>query len=121
MLFFSGTAQEFTDCLRGLSQLGGPMETHLVLHEGVGRAKSPIRNTGKTCDWELHFCWRDWHNLGVLLRQGTNSVEVIQRSAGWVCDVHFWSGGRIRLAEVEIPKNIQVTKSTRRGGPYVFD
>ena len=89
-----------TAFLDGYSQLKGVESWRLILHDGIGEAKSPWAKTGRACDWKLYACLKGWHNIGVLLKQGTNSVEVIQKAGkepGYVVEVHFWTGGRIAL------------------------
>jgi hypothetical protein len=113
IFFFSGGAPQLTSFLRDYARLEG-VETHrLVIHDGAGEAKSPWEKTGRSCDWKLYLCPKGWHNVGVLLKQRTNSVEVLQRAAkepGYVAEVHFWTGGRINLDKLDIPKNVAVQK-----------
>jgi hypothetical protein len=56
---------------------------------------------------------KGWLNLAELSKQGTNSVETLQKAAkepGDVVEMHFWTGGRIALDQVDIPKNVVVQK-----------
>jgi hypothetical protein len=113
MFFFSGNASDLTAFLRDYAQLDGVVSRRLILHDGVGEAKSPWDKAGRPCDWKLYVCPKGWHNIGVLSRQGTNSVEVLRKAAhepGYVSEVHFWTGGRIAKDQVEIPKNVEVKK-----------
>ena len=109
IFFFSGGAAELTAFLKDYSQLEIVEGRRLILHDGIGEAKSPWAKTGRACDWKLWVCPKGWHNLGVLLRQGTNTVEALQKAGkepGYVGEVHFWTGGRIALDQVDVPKNI---------------
>lgn len=113
IFFFSGSAAELTSFLQGYSRLEGVESRRLILHDGIGAAKSPWGNAGRACDWKLYACPRGWHNIGALSKQGTNSVQALQKAAkepGYVVEVHFWTGGRIALDQVEIPKNVVVQK-----------
>jgi hypothetical protein len=113
IFFFSGSASGLTAFLQDYSQLAGVESRRLILHEGVGEAKSPWEKTGRPCDWKLYACPKGWHNLHTLSKQGTNSVEALQKAAkepGYVVEVHFWTGGRIPLDQVDIPNNVVVQK-----------
>jgi hypothetical protein len=111
--FFSGTAAELSVFLRDYSRLEGIESRRLILHDGVGEAKSPWEKAGRPCDWKLEACPKSWHNIAVLSKQGTNSVEALQKAAkepGYVVEVHFWTGGRIALDKLAIPGNVLVQK-----------
>jgi hypothetical protein len=113
IFFFSGNAPQLTAFLRDLSQIEGAVSRRLILHDGVGEAKSPWEKVGRSCDWKLYVCPKGWHNLAVLSRQGTNSVEMLQKAArepGYVAEVHFWTGGSILFDKIDVPKNIEVKK-----------
>jgi hypothetical protein len=113
ILFFSGSAAGLTAFLQDYSRLEGVLSRRLVLHDGLGEAKSPWAKTGRPCDWKLYACPKGWYNAAVLLKQGTNSVEAVQRAAkepGYLVEVHFWTGGRIALGQIDIPKNVVVQK-----------
>jgi hypothetical protein len=111
IFFFSGSATNLTAFLTDYSQMSGVEKHRLILHEGVGEAKSPWEKTGRACDWKLYGCPKGWHNLATL--KGTNSGEVLQKSAkepGYVLEVHLWTGGRIILNQVVVPQNVEITK-----------
>lgn len=111
--FFSGRAAQLTAFLRNYSRVEGIEGHRLVLHDGVGEAKSPWEKTGRPCDWKLDMCPKWWRNPDLLLKQRTNSVRTLHQAAkelGYVVEVHFWTGGRIALNEIDIPKNVVVQK-----------
>ena len=59
------------------------------------------------------MCPKGWRNVAELLKQGANSVEALQKAAkepGYVAEIHFWTGGRITLDQLDIPKNVVVQK-----------
>ena len=73
----------------------------------------------------LYVCPKGWHNVEVLSRQGTNSVEAIRKAAkepGYILEVHFWTGdhipfdqfdwtgSHIAFDQVDVPKNVEVKK-----------
>jgi hypothetical protein len=113
LFFFSGGATNLTAFLADYSLISGVEKHRLILHEGVGEAKSPWEKTGRPCDWRLDGCPRSWLNLASL--KGTNnSLEVLQKAAqepGYVLEVHFWTGGRIALDQVVVPRNVEVAKA----------
>jgi len=94
--FFSGTTTNFSSFLEDYSRIGGTVDRHrLILHDGVGEAKSPWSGRGP-CDWELYGQGNGWKN-GIC----TN----------YILEVHFWTGGKIALDRVAIPKTVEVTKA----------
>jgi hypothetical protein len=115
VFFFSGTATNFSEFLQAYSQIQRIEKHCLILHDGMGEAKSPWRTTGQSSDWKVYGSPKGWHNLATL--NGTNSVEVKRKAIeepGYVLEVHFWTGGDIALDQVTIPKNIEVKKAERR-------
>ena len=113
IFFFSGGATELTAFLQGYSQIEGIEDRRMILHDGIGKAKSPWNKTGRPCDWKLYVCPKGWHNIRELSKQGTNSVEVLRKAAkepGYISEVHFWTGGSIALDQVEVPKDVEIKK-----------
>jgi len=111
--FFSGNASQLTAFLRDYSQLEGVESHRLILHDGAGEAKSPWEKTGRPCDWELYVVPKGWYNIGVLIKQGTNSVEALRKAGqepGYIVEVHFWTGGHIAFDQIDVPKNVEVKK-----------
>ena len=146
IFFFSGSATNLTTFLADYSQIQGVEKHRLILHDGVGEAKSPWEKTGRACDWELNGCSKWYRDLATLASHATNSLELTQqanqgknygyvlvgtngaikiidsqkagRATNYVLVVHFWTGGKIALDDVIIPKNVEVNisdedKSTR--------
>ena len=114
IFFFGGSASQLSAFLQKYSELDGVARRRLILHEGTGEAKSPWGKAGRPCDWKMYMCPMGWHKAGVLLQQGTNSIPEIQQAAkepGYVVEIHFWTGGRIKLGQVAIPKNVVVEKA----------
>jgi hypothetical protein len=107
--FYSGTADDLTTFLRRYSEIQGIEAHRLVLHPGVGKAKSPWDKTNvRPCDWQLMGCPRSWLAIGAASKT-TNSVEALQQAAkntNYVLEVQFWTGGKIALNEVTVPKGI---------------
>ncbi len=78
VFFFSGTATNFSDFLQTYSKLDGVAAHRLVLHEGVGEAKSPWDTSGQSCDWELFLDSRWGTNIVGHSSPGTNSIRALQ-------------------------------------------
>ena len=91
--FFSGSASAFTAFLRDYSHLDRVESRRLILHDGIGEAKSPWDKTGPACDWKLCASPKTW-----------------QAGAPYVVEVHFWTGGRIALDQIDVPKNVVVQR-----------
>jgi hypothetical protein len=116
LFFFSGSSADFTTFLRNYSQIQGIEKHRLILHDGIGEAKSPWDKAGRSCDWKLFGCPKSWLNLAAV-QKGTNSNEVFASMAkeaakdtNYVLEVHFWTGGHIAFDRVSIPKNVEVRK-----------
>jgi hypothetical protein len=93
VFFFAGTTTNFSSFLEDYSKIGGTVDRHrLILHDGVGEAKSPWDKNGRTCDWELYGQGNGWKN-GIL----TN----------YLLEVHFWTGGKIPVDQLTIPQNVE--------------
>lgn len=113
VFFFSGSAQDFTRFLEAYSHIQVAEEHQMVLHDGVGEAKSPWAGTGRPCDWKLYCAPKSWLEAHRLLSQGTNSLAVVQSAAkdtNYVLVVHFWTGGGVALNQVRVPDNVKVKK-----------
>ena len=112
---FSGQATNLSAFLAEYSRISGVDKHRLILHEGVGRARSAFENSGTTFDWKVIGCAKGWHNLTKLSGSTvTNSFEELQKmfeEPGYVLEVHFWTGARIALDQVVVPKNIEVRKA----------
>ncbi len=94
VFFYCGSATNFTAFLQKYSQIKGIVEGHrLVLHDGVGEAKSPWGTGERPCDWELYGRGSGW-------KAGTITKYVLE--------VHFWTGGRVALDKVAVPKNVEI-------------
>jgi hypothetical protein len=132
IFFFSGTADDFTAFLKDYAEIQGVVKHCLILHKGVGVAKSPwwdspgwrdsptlwlptaaYNRFAFPCDWKLYACPKAVVDAITLLNQHTNSVEVIQKAAkepGYVLEVHFWMDSRINLDQVAVPPNVELKK-----------
>ena len=113
VFFFAGKAQDFTTFLEAYAKIPVAGEHQLIIHDGVGQAKSPWAKTGRPCDWELYACPKGWLDAHDLIRQGTNSLAAVQTAAkdtNYVMVVHFWTGGRVALDQVQTPPNVQAKK-----------
>lgn len=96
IFFFSGSVTNLTEFLRGYSKIQGIEKHQLILHEGVGEAKSPWSTNSAPCDWKLRACPKSW---------STGAAD----EKAFILEVHFWTGGKIALDRASIPKNVAVT------------
>jgi hypothetical protein len=112
--FYAGTADDLAAFLGAYSKIEGIEQHRLILHDGVGNAKSPWETARRPCDWELSGCPESWLAGHAAMAQGTNAVaarELAANATNYIMEVHFWTGGKIALDQVAIPKNIQVTNA----------
>ena len=142
IFFFSGSATNLTAFLADYSQIQGVEKHRLILHEGVGEAKSPWEKAGRACDWKLYGCRQWWRDLAAFASNATNSIELLQqanqgtnyghvfvgtngavkiigsqravRDSNYVLEVHFWTGGKIALDQVNIPQNVEIQKDKKQ-------
>lgn len=109
--FFAGSEARFAGFLKDYAQLGGTDSKRLIVHEGIGEARSPWAKEGRPCDWKLYTCPKGWHSLAELSKKSSATAQE-QRKAlaepGFIVELHVWKGGTIALDRVEIPKNIIV-------------
>ncbi len=111
--FYTGSQPQFAEFLKDFSKLGGPSEKRLIVHKGVGEAKSPWDKEGRRCDWQLYTCPKGWHNLGKLSLDPKSTPEDRRKAsqeAGYVLEVHFWKDGTIALDKIQIPPGIVVVQ-----------
>lgn len=111
--FYTGSQPQFAEFLKDFSKLGGTSEKRLIVHKGVGEAKSPWDKEGRRCDWQLYTCPKGWHNLGKLSLDPKSTPEDRRKAsqeAGYVVEVHFWKEGTIALDKIQIPPGIVVVQ-----------
>jgi hypothetical protein len=101
IFFYSGTADDLTAFLKRYSQVQGIEAHRLVLHAGIGEAKSPWGKTTRACDWKLTGCPRSW------LDAGRGAGAKAAANTNYVLEVHFWTGGKIDLNNAAISKVIE--------------
>jgi len=101
VFFFSGTMSDFNAFLADYSSVKAIEKHRLILHEGKGEAFSLGGVNKRPCDWKLDGCpaaWRDMH-------QGNFKTP---RDTNYVLEVQFWTGGKIPLNQLVIPKNVEL-------------
>jgi hypothetical protein len=109
--FYTGSQAQLGEFLKDFSKLGGTSEKRLIVHKGVGEAKSPWDKDGRPCDWQLYTCPKGWHNLGKLSLDPKSTPEERRKAsqeAGYVVEVHFWKDGTIALDKIQIPAGVVV-------------
>lgn len=94
VFFFAGNSTNFNEFLDGYSKIQGIEKHRLILHEGFGEARSPWSTNGQACDWKLYACPKSW-----LAQDAKEKLFVLE--------VHFWTGGKLALDQIAIPKNIE--------------
>jgi hypothetical protein len=101
IFFYSGTADDLTTFLKRYLQVQGIEAHRLVLHAGIGGAKSPWEKANRACDWKLTGCPRSW------LAAASGAGAKAATDTNYVLEVHFWTGGKVALNDVVIPKDIE--------------
>jgi hypothetical protein len=111
LFFFQGGTNELNLFLQAYSRIEGIERHELVLHEGVGDAKSPWEKDPRVCDWSISGYPKSWAKIHELSAQGTNSVETLRAASkvtGYILTVNFWTGGKIAFDQIKIPENVKV-------------
>ena len=108
--FYAGDTAAFNAFLRQYAEMKTGVVAHrLTIHPGKGVAKSPWdKGEGKPCDWRLDVCplgWREGHSA---TRNETRAVPVEAGAKPYVVEVNVWAEGKVDLAAVEIPRNVEV-------------
>jgi hypothetical protein len=112
--FYSGTATNFSAFLAAYATVEPVDQRRLVLIEGAGEAYSLGGGNRRPCDWELFGCPKSWLVGHAAMAQGTNAItaqDLVANATNYVLEVHFWTGGKIALDQVSIPKNVEVTNA----------
>jgi hypothetical protein len=103
VFFYSGTASEFSAFLDGYSKIQNLERHRVILHRGAGETGSLTSGSRRPCDWKLQG------------RPGASGSRFLMGMATYepryVLEVHFWTGGRIALDEVVIPKSVEMRNS----------
>jgi hypothetical protein len=106
VFFFAGSAADFTAFLLEYSKID-PIRKHvLIIHGGSGKAMSPWGGPGVPCDWEIYGC------SATRSRNAKDVKDPTAVSPWYTLEVHFWSGGKIDLKQVTVPKNIELRNAT---------
>ena len=108
---YAGSQAQFADFLKDFSRLESASPRRLIVHTGVGEAKSPWSKEGRPCDWQLYTCPKGWHNLGKLSLDPKSTPEERRKAVqepGYVVELHFWKGGTIALDQIQIPPGVVV-------------
>ena len=95
--FYSGNAAGLSAFLLAYSKID-PIEKHvLVIHAGAGLTKA-----GVPCDWELYGC------SATRNRNAKDVKNPFAVSPWYILEIHFWTGGKIDMKQVTVPKNIEL-------------
>lgn len=113
--FFTGDAGRLSTFLGAIARLEGVVSRKLILHEGVGEARSPWDKAARgSCDWKLSTCPKSWRDLGEAALQGRTAVQALQRaekSPGYLVEVNVWAGGNLKWGDVVVPEGIAVERA----------
>lgn len=106
VFFFGGDQEHFDQFLRDYAKIDGVVSHKIVIHEGLGRAKSPWqKDEGLRCDWMIDGCPSSWKRAEPTAK-------------GYILEVHIWEDGRIKLEQGRVPEGVTIerAKSTEPDG-----
>lgn len=102
VFFFAGDTQALNDFLAHYSKLKD-IKLVVVLHPGPKEARSPWDKDlhAAKADWGLYIAPRGW-----LLLDADSKVKKTDPTT--ISRVDVWLGGRVRLADLQVPQNVAV-------------
>jgi hypothetical protein len=103
IFFYSGNTQTLNDFLAQYAKL---KDTKLVvvLHPGPKEATSPWSDKSAQhprTDWMLYVAPKSW-----VIHHPTKKIKMTDPTT--ISQVDIWLGGNIRLADLQVPKNVRV-------------
>ena len=110
VFFYSGNQKLFDELLLKYSKIDGVAEHKIVIHEGRGRAESPLRKLeGLPCDWMIYGCPASW---AWLASKAKGDIP-----EGYILEIHIWNEGAIKIDRDRLPKKIaiEVVKAEQDG------
>ena len=99
VFFFVGDQKNFNQALKDYAKIDGVVQRKIIVHEGVGRAKSPWqKDDGKKCDWMIYGCPASWKGQDPNVK-------------GFILEFHIWKDGRIKIEEGALPKGVLIERA----------
>jgi hypothetical protein len=96
VFFFAGDQKQFSKFLQDYAKIEGLVTKKIVVHDGIGRAKSPWKDSeGSPCDWMINGCPASW-------KQADADAK------GYILEIHVWKGGAIKIEKDKLPVGILV-------------
>ena len=102
IFFFAGEQKKFEKALTRFSKIKGIEKLKIIIHEGVGMAKSPWdKGKGLPCDWMIYGCPASWQSLD-------------PDAKGYIMEFHVWKGGKIKVNKETLPKGLIVEEAKKK-------
>ena len=100
IFFFAGKTPALNDFLTKYAKLNDT-KLVIVLHPGTRDARSPWDEGGKAAkaDWRLYFAPKGW-----VIDNPEHKVKATDPNT--VSKIEVWLGGKVRLADLQVPKEI---------------
>jgi hypothetical protein len=99
IFFFQGGQDRFEQFLGEYAKIDGLASRTIVVHSGIGRAKSPWqKDEGVPCDWKIYGCPAS--------EKGRDPA-----AKGYILEVHVWEEGVIKLDGLKLPEGVTIKKS----------
>ncbi|MGJ8644447.1 MAG: hypothetical protein ACSHX9_13645 [Luteolibacter sp.] len=98
VFYFVGNQKQFNQALKNYAEIDGVVQHKIIVHDGVGRAKSPWqKDEGVKCDWKIYGCPASW-------------IGKDPNVKGFILEFHIWKDGKIKIDEDKLPKGILVER-----------
>lgn len=98
VFYFVGKQKQFNQALKDYAKIDGVVQHKIIVHEGVGRAKSPWqKDEGVKCDWKIYGCPASWLGKEPHVK-------------GYIMEFHIWKDGSIKIEEGKLPKGFLVER-----------
>ncbi len=98
VFFFRGNQESFARFLREYARMEGLTSRKIVIHPGLGRAKSPWqKDEGSKCDWKI---------------QGIPAAEKLGdgNAKGYILEIHVWEAGGIKVDKDKLPAGMTIER-----------
>lgn len=102
MFFFVGEQKKFEKAITRFSKIKGIEKRKIIIHEGVGMAKSPWdKGKGVPCDWMIYGCPASWQSLD-------------PDAKGYIMEFHVWKDGKIKVNKETLPKGLVIEEAKKK-------
>jgi len=98
VFFFTGNQESFAIFLQEYARMEGLTSRKIVIHPGLGRAKSPWqKDKGLKCDWKIE-------GIPAAEKSGDRNAK------GYILQIHVWEDGGIKVDKDKLPTGMTIER-----------